>query len=100
MLPVPKDGGTFWTQYNDLRIRISYEIYDTHISVSASYYIWGDESLVGFCKHTNLRMALKGAIKGLLDEMEEWGMDIWVTTRPATNQKAKFIFFQPEEDLE
>ncbi|KRG09844.1 hypothetical protein [Lederbergia galactosidilytica] len=100
MLPIPKNSGTFWTEYNDLRIRISYGIYDSHISVSASYYIWENESIVGFCKHTHLRMALKGAIKSLLNEMEEWGMDIWVSTRPKTKQKAKFIFFQAEENLD
>lgn len=99
MLPIPKDSGTFWTEYNDLRIRISYGIYDSHISVSASYYIWENESIVGFCKHTHLRMALKGAIKSLLNEMEEWGMDIWVSTRPKTNQKAKLSFFKLRKTL-
>ncbi|MCJ7841328.1 hypothetical protein MUB24_10525 [Lederbergia sp. NSJ-179] len=100
MLPVPKDGGTFWTQYKDLRIQILYGIYDSYISVSASYYLWGEESVDGFCKHPNFRMALKGSIKSLLNEMAELGIDIWVTSRPSTNQKAKIVLFQPEKDVE
>lgn len=97
MHPLPKDGGTFWTTHKNLRVQVLYTQFEEHYEAFASYYYWEEESIDGCGKHPILNRAVAGALKNLMEEIEEHGLDIWTTTRPSTKQKVKFLMFRPDE---
>lgn len=97
MQPLPKDGGTFWTTHNDLKIQVSYAEYENHFEAFASFYYWEEESIDGCGEHPILIWAVAGALANLMEEIKEQKLDIWTTTRPSTKQKVQFLMFPPND---
>ncbi|KRG07951.1 hypothetical protein [Lederbergia galactosidilytica] len=95
MEPSLSGAGSLWIQHQDLRIQVTYHIYKKHTEAFASYYYWEEESIDGMGDHPKAKQAIIEAIENLLAEMETAGMEVWTTTRPSTNQKVKFVMFQP-----
>lgn len=102
---VPVDGHAYWIKHKELDIEIFFNVYQTYTWVSASYYFWDEESIVGIGTHdikeagvkASLKKATKVAINELLQELDEQGISVWQSKNPWTDQKAMFVFIAPEK---